>query len=151
MGVREGRSRRTLSLKWRVFWHMAGIAVPEPLQRALTEVLMRGLEAAGATEVIIRPDVDHTETPSVMVTVKHRLVERPIEVTELIDAEREARDLAWAQGERRFVYIDHDYDEIPRESCAPAMASSGPQVADLPRGSQAPVRVGRNWDFPEAD
>ena len=90
---------------------LAGMAVPEPLQRALTEVLLRGLEAAGANEVVIRPDVDHTETPSIMVTVKHRLVDRPIEVRELIDADREARDLAWAHGERRFVYIDHDYDE----------------------------------------
>lgn len=46
-----------------------------------------------------------------LVQVKHRLVDRPIEVKELMEAERAARDLAWEQGERRFVLINHVWDE----------------------------------------
>ncbi len=46
-----------------------------------------------------------------MVRVTHRLVRRPIVVRELIDAEREARDLAWEQGERRYVHIRHVFDK----------------------------------------
>jgi hypothetical protein len=88
-----------------------GNAVPEPLQRSRTDLLRQRLERAGACEIDIYPKFNHAGEPAVLVRVKHRLVDRPIEVREVIEAESAARDLVWEQGERRFVYIDHDYDE----------------------------------------
>ncbi len=88
-----------------------GDAVPEALQRSLADLLRQRLELAGACNINVYPDVDHAGDPIVMVEVKHRLVDRPIQVEELIEAERAARDLAWQQGERRFVHIDHVWDE----------------------------------------
>jgi hypothetical protein len=73
--------------------------------------LHQRLELAGACDIDVYPDVDHAGDPIVTVQVKHRLVDLPIQVEELLDAERAARDLAWQQGERRFVHIDHLYDE----------------------------------------
>lgn len=88
-----------------------GEAVPEALQRSLADLLRKQLEPSGACDIAIHPDADYDGNPVVLVQVKHRLVERPIEVKELIEAERAARDLAWQQGERRFVLIDHVWDE----------------------------------------
>ena len=88
-----------------------GDAVPAALQRSIADLLRQQLEPTGAFDIAIHPDADYDGNPVVLVQVKHRLVERPIEVKELIDAERAARDLAWQQGERRFVLIDHVWDE----------------------------------------
>jgi len=88
-----------------------GDAVPEALQRSITDLLRRQLAPTGACDIAIYPDADYDGNPVVLVQVKHRLVDRPIEVNELIEAERAARDLAWQQGERRFVLIDHVWDE----------------------------------------
>lgn len=88
-----------------------GDAIPEALRRSIADLLRRQLEPTGACDIAINPNADHDGNPVVLVQVKHRLVDRPIEVNELIEAERAARDLAWQQGERRFVLIDHVWDE----------------------------------------
>jgi hypothetical protein len=89
----------------------SGDAVPEALQRSLADLLRQQLEPTGAGDIAIYADADYAGNPVVLVRVKHRLVDRPIEVKELIEAERAARDLAWQQGERRFVLINHVWDE----------------------------------------
>jgi hypothetical protein len=86
-------------------------AIPETLRQSLTDLLRQRLALAGACDIEIYPELDHAGEPAIQVRVKHRLVERPIQVREVIEAETAARDLAWEQGERRFVYIDHDFDE----------------------------------------
>ncbi len=84
-----------------------GHAVSKALQRSLEDLLRQLLEPTGASEIAIYPDADYAGNPVVMVRVKHRLVDRPIEVKELIEAERAARDLAWPHGDRRFLLINH--------------------------------------------
>jgi hypothetical protein len=88
-----------------------GEAVPEALQRSIADLLRQQLEPTGAGDIAIYPDADYAGNPVVLVQVRHRLVDRPIQVKELIEAEQAARDLAWQQGERRFVLINHVWDE----------------------------------------
>ncbi|HTB44506.1 MAG TPA: hypothetical protein VK741_12830 [Acetobacteraceae bacterium] len=88
-----------------------GDAVPETLQRSLAELLRQRLESTGISDIDIHPQFNHADEPSVLVRVRHRLVDQPIRLKDVIEADTAARDLAWEQGERRFVYIDHIYDE----------------------------------------
>jgi len=90
---------------------LPGNAVPAELRRSLEALLRQRLEAAGACDVAIYPDVDEYGDPFIHVDVTHRLVERPIQFPQVFAAERAARDLAWENGERRFVYVRHIYDE----------------------------------------
>ena len=85
--------------------------VPMKLGQSLPALLRERLKAAGAHEVAVYPAADHEGDPILVVEVKHRLVDRPITLKELTDADRAARDLAWQEGERRFVHIEHLYDE----------------------------------------
>jgi hypothetical protein len=95
-----------------------GNAVPEALQRSLADLLRRRLGSAEVCDIDIKPELNHAGEPSVLVRVRHRLVDQPIRLEEVIEADTAARDLAWEQGERRFVYIDHIYDE--KQKVAPA-------------------------------
>ena len=81
------------------------------LPQAGYEDWLQRLEAAGASDVAIYPDVEKYGAPFIHVDVTHRLVERPIQFQEVFEAERAARDRAWENGERRFVYVRHIYDE----------------------------------------
>jgi hypothetical protein len=89
----------------------ASATVSEKLERDLRDLLQNELGTAGAYDIVVHPDADHEGDPIVVVQVKHRLVNRPIHLKEVADADRAARDLAWGQGERRFVLVDHIYDE----------------------------------------
>jgi len=89
----------------------ANVSVPETLKRSLTDLLLQRLELAGAVHVEIHPELDYSDTPIVSVTVKHRLVKRPLRIKEIVEADTKARDLAWEAGERRFVHVDHIYHE----------------------------------------
>jgi hypothetical protein len=84
-------------------------AVPEALQRSLADLLRQRLESTGVCD--IDPQFNHADEPSVLVRVRHSLVDQPIRLEDVIEADTAARDLAWEQGERRFVYIDHIFDE----------------------------------------
>jgi hypothetical protein len=85
--------------------------IPESLKRALRDVLTKELTSTGASDIDIHPGADHDGASIIVVEVKHSLVDKPIDVKEVIAAERAARDLAWETGERRFVLVDHLYDE----------------------------------------
>jgi len=87
-----------------------GVA-PGDLEKALSDLLRERLQVAGAESVAVQPDADHEGTPILAVEVKHHLVDRPIELNEVIAADRAARDLAWQMGERRFLHVEHVYDE----------------------------------------
>jgi len=63
-------------------------AVPQALQQSLGELLLQRLEPTGAVDIAIYPDTGHDGNPIVQVQVKHRLVDRPIRVQEVIEAER---------------------------------------------------------------
>ncbi len=86
-------------------------SVPEKLENDLRALLGEKLDQAGAYDVVIHPDSDHDGDAIIVVEVKHRLVDRPIEFAEVMAADRAARDLAWQEGESRFLHVRHIYDE----------------------------------------
>lgn len=88
-----------------------GPDVPQALDRALRALLKEQLDATGAYDVAIHPDLDHDGDPILVVEVKHRLVDQPIELKNVLEADRAARDLAWQKGERRFLHVQHIFDE----------------------------------------
>lgn len=51
-----------------------------------------------------------------VVQVKHRLLDRTLDLKKIIDADRAARDAAWAAGEHRFLHVSHIYD--PKQKVA---------------------------------
>ena len=92
--------------------HFRGRSLPiEKLERELRDLLKNELTTTGAYDIVIQPGADHEGDPIIVIEVKHNLVNRPIDLKEVIDADRAAKDLAWQKGERRFVLVDHIYDE----------------------------------------
>ena len=85
--------------------------VSKKLESELRNLLKSELTTAGAYDIAIHPAADHEGDPIIVIEVKHSLVDRPIDLKEVIDADRAVRDLAWQTGERRFVLVDHIYDE----------------------------------------
>jgi hypothetical protein len=88
--------------------------VPEAVDHAIRELLRRQLEKFGVDDVRVEPGEDHDGDPVILVHVKHRLVDRPIDLKSLLVVDRKARDIAWANGERRFVHVRHEFDENQR-------------------------------------
>jgi hypothetical protein len=89
-------------------------AVPKTLEQTLRDLLRQRLESSGAYDVVVYPDADYEGDPILVVEVKHQLVDRPVDPREVIEAEKAARDIAWQEGERRFVYFRHVFDERQR-------------------------------------
>jgi hypothetical protein len=65
----------------------------------------------GIEDVRVEPGEDHDGDPVIYVSVKHRLLDDPIDLSEIFRLDRELRDRAWNEGERRFVHVRHLYDE----------------------------------------
>jgi hypothetical protein len=93
-------------------------AVPKKLERAMRSLLKDRLESAGAQDIVVHPDSDHDGDAVVAVEVKHHLVDHPIDLKEVMDADKAVRNLAWEEGERRFIHIRHVFDEKQRVSRA---------------------------------
>jgi hypothetical protein len=89
-------------------------AMPKNLEQTLRDLLRQRFEASGACDVVVYPDADYEGDPILVVEIKHQLVDRPVDPKEVIEAEGAARDLAWQEGERRFIYFRHDFDEKQR-------------------------------------
>jgi hypothetical protein len=79
----------------------------ETLQCAARE----GFGEAGVENIDVVIANDHTGEPAIVVQVKHHLVHRPLNLKRIFEGDRAVRDAAWRQGERRFVYVVHQYDE----------------------------------------
>ena len=86
-------------------------AVPRTVEAAIRERVDSRLGSLGIEDVRIEPGEDHDGEPVVYVHLKHRLLDDPIDLANLIGLDRELRDVAWREGERRFVHVRHQYDE----------------------------------------
>lgn len=84
--------------------------VSQPAADLVRRFLTDRLVDFGAYDVVLRPSSDHDGDAVVIVQVKHRLSDRPIDLKTIIETDREARDLAWANGEQRFLHLEHIYD-----------------------------------------
>jgi len=90
--------------------------VSEPAAELIRRFLTDQLVDFGAYDVVLRPSSDHDGDAVVIVQVKHRLLDQPIDLKKIIKTDREARDLAWANGEHRFLHLEHIYD--PKQKVA---------------------------------
>ena len=85
--------------------------VPSHLEKAIRALVKQRSGQLGIEHLNIEPGEDHDGDPVIYVDVQHRLVDQPIDLEDVIALHRELRDLAWSEGERRFVHIRHHYDE----------------------------------------
>lgn len=84
--------------------------VPESAAGAVRQVLTERLADFGAHDIVLEPASDHDGDAVIIVQIKHRLSDRPIDLKRIIEADRRARDAAWANGEHRFLHVEHIYD-----------------------------------------
>jgi hypothetical protein len=77
----------------------------------LQEAARDGFNDAGVDDIDVVISDDHTGEPAIVVQVKHRLVPRALDLKRIFEGDRSVRDAAWRSGERRFVYVVHQYDE----------------------------------------
>jgi hypothetical protein len=85
--------------------------VPSSVEQAIRSFVETRLHPFGIESVRIEPGHDHDGDPVIYVFLKHRLLEKPIEIGNVIALDRELRDVAWQKGESRFLHIQHEYDE----------------------------------------
>lgn len=85
-------------------------SVPDAAADKVRAYLNRELARFGAHDIVITPGSDHDGDAVVFVQIKHRLSDAPIDLKSIMDADRQARDLAWENGEHRFVHLEHIYD-----------------------------------------
>ncbi|HEV2748762.1 MAG TPA: hypothetical protein VGW34_15880 [Allosphingosinicella sp.] len=86
-------------------------AVDQDTVETLQSAALEGFGEAGVENVDVVIANDHTGEPAIMVQVKHHLVPKPLSLKLIFEGDRAVRDAAWQKGERRFVYIVHQYDE----------------------------------------
>jgi hypothetical protein len=85
--------------------------VPSGLEKAIRALVKPRLRQLGIEHLTIEPGEDHDGDPVIYVDMRHRLLEQPIDIKDVIALGREIRDLAWNHGEHRFVHVRHHYDE----------------------------------------
>jgi hypothetical protein len=85
--------------------------VPRRVEQAIRKAVERRRKPLGIEDVRVEPGEDHDGDPVIYVSMKHRLVDEPIDLGVLIDLERELRELAWDGGERRFVHFRHHFHD----------------------------------------
>ncbi len=82
--------------------------IPEPTAQEVRSLFER--QPFGAHDVVFISSSDQDGDPIIVVEVKHRLVDQPLNLQEIFNADRAARDIAWRSGERRFLHVEHVYD-----------------------------------------
>lgn len=85
--------------------------LPSDFSEAVMEFMRHYSERLGIEDIRIEPGEDHEGDPVVYVLMRHRLLDRPINVKDVIALDRQLRDFAWDKGIRRFVHVRHQYDE----------------------------------------
>lgn len=90
--------------------------VPEKVAAEVRRLIEHRLGPDGAYDIVVHPASDHDGDPIMVVQVKHRLLDRTLDLKKIIDADRAARDAAWAAGEHRFLHVSHIYD--PKQKVA---------------------------------
>jgi hypothetical protein len=90
--------------------------VPSGLEKAIRALVKPRLRRLGIEHLTVKPGEDHDGDPVIYVDMRHRLLDDPIDLREVLAVGREIRDLAWKHGEHRFVHVRHHYDE--RQSVA---------------------------------
>lgn len=78
---------------------------------ALQAAAREGFPDTGVEGVDVIASQDHAGEAVIMVEVKHHYVPRALNLKRIIEGDRSVRDTAWQKGERRFVYVRHQYDE----------------------------------------
>ena len=91
----------------------ASDAVPldEATVRVLQDAARQKFAGTGVDDIRVTASEDHSGEPVIMVQIKHHLVPRALDLRKIIEGDSAVRDLAWERGERRFVYVRHQYDE----------------------------------------
>jgi hypothetical protein len=85
--------------------------VDEETAMALQTAARQGFPDTGVEDVDVVASQDHSGDSVIFVQVKHHLVPRALDLKRILDGDRAVRDAAWQRGERRFVYVQHQYDE----------------------------------------
>ena len=85
--------------------------LPSGFRKAVEGFVRPHSERLGIEDIRIEPGEDHEGDPVVYVLMKHRLLDQPIDLKEVIALDRRLRDFAWEKGVRTFVHVRHQYDE----------------------------------------
>ncbi|MFN4141642.1 hypothetical protein [Aestuariivirga sp.] len=54
---------------------------------------------------------DHFGDPVIFVCVHHNRTKKPVRLKSITSLDGKVRDLAWEQGEQRFIHVRHLFDE----------------------------------------
>ena len=87
------------------------VKATEGLEETIRAFLSKELSSFKVREIDVKPGHDHDGDPVVHVYVHHTLVDKPLNLREVLAANSKLRDLVWRKGESRFVHIRHLYDE----------------------------------------
>lgn len=85
--------------------------IDEGTAAALQNAAKQSFADAGVEGIDVIASKDHVGEAVILVQIKHHLVPQALNLKRIIEGDSAIRDVAWQNGERRFVYVHHQYDD----------------------------------------
>jgi hypothetical protein len=87
------------------------LSLDEATVTVLQDAALQKFAETGVHDISVIASQDHSGEPVILVQINHHLVPGALDLRKIIEGDSAVRDAAWQNGERRFVYVHHQYDE----------------------------------------
>ena len=91
--------------------HLQIMTVRPEVEQIIASTIGEAMQPFGFRAAIVRPGEDHAGDPALFIEVQYDPSDTPIDFSVTSSLTTIVRDKLWEQGERRFPYIRHKFDE----------------------------------------